>query len=1740
MLKQHQLLQLGIKIGCFYILCSSVVNATDDQLTQTQETATIPLAYVFTQHDGIAYLPLRDLLEIIPFLEGKSSHGLHLRRRGKTIPIAFVDSDGILNEVDTLFFASTHPEGDTTYFNAYSSLAAFEVWYDDLIEPKRYLLDSLPVGVLPLRQHLVIQRHIEQEHEYVQGWLDNNRYTQINSTFVTETVPGERWVWMVTYPLRPFSTLLRLTPDPNGRDSVEITLVLSSISDDVYTHPDNRLHLWYGGTIRDTALYDGPRDTILRFTLYPSRDGCLVDSLTFRNLANTTAAQAIDYITTTGRELAVADSDYLSGTCTTEQVERLIVYNFSSPTVIMLDSSALRWSRRNGERGIMYRIAVRALPQRISICLGDTAIILGRYPLVVAWLDEQKQLQYYADNSPSAVAAFIGALPMETPYAVTITDGRYVDGQLRTRLTSEGSTRIATVANGDSYIAVGIRGNPASLKEQVGNGRAVLAQWVPTAQGNTYAVSFPLRDGHHSIIAVGMQSIERARVAPCTGAQLFADTNSAEYVVVTHSRFRPAAERLARYRSLRDSVRARVVDVQEIFDAFGRGEKSPHALKAFFRYALTHWQNPKIRAVVLMGDASWDPRRVTANASNEDFIPSYGKPVSDTWYALFEEDNLIPHFSVGRLPVQTLEQAHAVVNKIIEHDTMPMQQWQKHFLFITGGADANEQRDFYESVIYSLVPLVAETNQRALCADTTVISLYAGTPGNQPIPAAITGAINNGVGWVNYIGHGAPRTLEVAGWEPERLSNKGRYPVLASFSCQIGAFAEPSLQALGEEFLIRPNSGAVAVIATTGFGIRSYDDILNAGLFAVVARTPLRRVGEVLNAAKQYLSDGSQVAINTIMQTSLLGDPLTRIPIDTVAHPVLDDASILFRPIPAAPIITADLDSIRIEGVVFNAGVYEDTAIEVRVVRSYLDRRDTNVVLLHELCLPEGFSLSFPIRDMPGEHILHFEIVPLGRTGRRFPVLEKPLYVYAEQLYPVEPLHGWDIAAGNSIIRFLNPFSVQSPFTYQAFLVSAAGDTVMATDNSPVVEYRTHCEWRIPQTLQKGMEYTAFIRGYNTANQRWTPWLVVPVVVQDTVMPQTVTLWQGKAAGWSRSTTYGLSLDTTGGLIFRSQIAVELMSAGGYQYLDSDTVRVAIQPGYRLRLGGVNVASERNDEVGVHLAVVSSRDGSLKTVRWYATWTTTPVARSWGSIRELIGYLRDTVEQEDYVLLVSCGAAWGLQYAQYAQEFARVLSGFGATKVHLLTGTRSYLFVGMRSNRRPFVVEHIGSETPPALGDTLWAKFGLPLYLRDAELTLPVAGPAARWHAMHLDFQDGVPRVRVSVYGGQTPETTTTLLLSREETTLLLDSILAAEYPYLRLVCSFSRDSGDFNPYMLRRAAIQYTPKPEFAAVLDVLPDKPLRGDTVFIKGRVVNLVQRSGMSSTQVVWQLRSEDGTSVAVPTLPDTATMVLGDTTIALLVPTLSLPQRSLLQLSLPGQGDLYGFNNTVIAPFFVREDTQPPTIRAYANGRELGDTSSVPQRVTIECGLIDSAAVPISDRNTITLRLNGVRLPAGSVRYVFYSTDSAALQPRWRATPLIRAAVETEVELERGTNVLLVNARDAFGNTTTAQYVLVVHGGLSLDSAFVIPNPAGESEQIELRITYRGFAYQSSAVFELYDALGRRVRSQTLDLRFGDNIVTLPLLDQTEGGTLKSGVYYWRVWLTDSTPEDARSGLLTIVR
>ena len=164
-----------------------------------------------------------------------------------------------------------------------------------------------------------------------------------------------------------------------------------------------------------------------------------------------------------------------------------------------------------------------------------------------------------------------------------------------------------------------------------------------------------------------------------------------DYLVITHETFVDSLAALVALRAQQGYTPA-LIDIEDVYDEFSFGQKTPQALKDFLTHAQTGWVQPP-RFAVLAGDATIDPRDY-AGFGDADFVPTKLvdmdaaelESATDEWFADADADGL-PELAVGRLPMRTLEQAETMVTKLVTYAQAAAGAWTKEVVLLADSDD---------------------------------------------------------------------------------------------------------------------------------------------------------------------------------------------------------------------------------------------------------------------------------------------------------------------------------------------------------------------------------------------------------------------------------------------------------------------------------------------------------------------------------------------------------------------------------------------------------------------------------------------------------------------------------------------------------------------------------------------------------------------------------------------------------------------------------------------------------------------------------------------------------------------------------------------------------------------------------------------------------------------------------------------------------------------------------------------
>ena len=342
----------------------------------------------------------------------------------------------------------------------------------------------------------------------------------------------------------------------------------------------------------------------------------------------------------------------------------------------------------------------------------------------------------------------------------------------------------------------------------------------------------------------------------------------AQYLIVTHERFREAADRLAAAKRS-EGLRTVVVDTELAYDAFSGGVVEAQAIRALIRHAAA--RSRSLKYVVLVGDDTIDPHDYSGMGATS-FVPSliaYGRNSmrlpSENLYADVDDDGR-PDLAIGRLPVQTAEQANLVVDKIEAQTELLAPSATRH-LFVVDNANDGD------------APFAAEAGEMA--QKVKAARVWADLRQGAPLARrALESSWRQGAALTSYFGHGGPEI-----WADEqvltiddvnRLGTSIKPTVLLDWACESQWFQYLWGATVNEALLMVPGGGSVASFGPVGISPPAAQRDVYESVYGRLGSGAT--LGEIIRQAKREAMDRNGGAKDAVEGFVLLGDPALRLP----------------------------------------------------------------------------------------------------------------------------------------------------------------------------------------------------------------------------------------------------------------------------------------------------------------------------------------------------------------------------------------------------------------------------------------------------------------------------------------------------------------------------------------------------------------------------------------------------------------------------------------------------------------------------------------------------------------------------------------------------------------------------------------------------------------------------------------------------------------------------------------------
>ena len=418
-------------------------------------------------------------------------------------------------------------------------------------------------------------------------------------------------------------------------------------------------------------------------------------------------------------------------------------------------------------------------------------------------------------------------------------------------------------------------------------------QEVVCLEGNRFLALtiFPFTfDPKNSIITVLDIHVSVELTKPVsTISQLQSRSTSSEnsgYVIIAPYEFSEAVESFSEWKEqLGFSVQTMELDrIYTRFDGRDNAEKVRN-------FIIESYSANRTQYYLLVGDCDVCPVREVWDPVNLGMSCDNGTEPSDLYYECLDGNwdangnnifgelddyvDLYPEVKVGRIPVSTAEDVERVLAMIrkIEENPEPG-EWMKEFLLIAPSSFTPGD---------NAAALEEEVYQKYL-ADSFFNPIRLYDVDGSLSPSAVLNAINQGVGLVDFFGHGTYDRWVSALQTSDVLSlHNGNKTFLAfAMACETAAFDYQEYTTIAEAFFHSQNGGAIAYIGATRPAFAGYDcfdglhhrfwDCFLKDITDHLEANPKEALQEALVEMVSTYSVGGP-ALETIYQAIYFGDP---------------------------------------------------------------------------------------------------------------------------------------------------------------------------------------------------------------------------------------------------------------------------------------------------------------------------------------------------------------------------------------------------------------------------------------------------------------------------------------------------------------------------------------------------------------------------------------------------------------------------------------------------------------------------------------------------------------------------------------------------------------------------------------------------------------------------------------------------------------------------------------------------
>jgi hypothetical protein len=1265
--------------------------------------------------------------------------------------------------------------------------------------------------------------------------------------------------------------------------------------------------------------------------------------------------------------------------------------------------------------------------------------------------------------------------------------------------------------------------------------------------------------------------------------------NQGDYIIISNPLLTAGANGTNPVNDYRDyrsspaggSYNAKVYMIDELEDQFGLGiRRHPLSIRNFLRWARATYSAP-LKSVFIIGkgvvyNQAWysqsDP-----NLDKLDLVPTYGYPASDNSLSA-DGNSAIPLTPIGRLGAITPDEVAVYLQKMKEYEQVQASSspyiadraWMKNIIHVTGASDDGTNA-ILETALRGHATIIQDTLYGGYVNMFTKSSADAV---QQLSSAQVADLINNGVGLLTYFGHSSASTLEFNLDNPSNYSNAGKYPVFIVMGCNAGNFFNFntvrffSKETLSERYVLAPERGSIAFLASTHLGIVHYLDLYNSKNYTAISTTRYgRTIGEAMDEAIRQVfnvtTENDFYARFQCEQFSLHGDPALKL--YTFAKPdyAIEDQLVKVSP----SFISIAETQFQVKASFMNLGKAPGDSIIVELKRTY---PDGTTQVLHRDKIPgiryiDSMTYNIPIvgtRDK-GLNKITITIDADNQVDELYEnnnSVTKDVYIFEDEARPVFPYNFSIVSQQNVklVVSSANAFAVSRDYIVEI-------DTTELF-NSP---------GKVTRTVTSAGGVFDVNPGINFLDSTVYYWRVSPSAPAGSLVwnKSSFVYLNGSDAGFNQSHLYQH---------LKSQFERISLDSFTRKYSFGDRnrnvfIRSGVFPTSASQAAAFSVAIDGDDYIrsvcGLPNLVFNVLD-SVSLAPWVnnagpnfpapgqfgsddvcapdRTWNFQFSVQDTAKRRKMVQFL-DMIPDGAYVVVRNMSyytdaiPAFASVYAStWANDttflgpgnsvYHRLLAQ-GFTSIDSFYRSRAFIFMYRKNRSATFTPRFTFSD---GIYDAITQSVDLVTPDTLGYITSPTFGPAKGWKQLHwrgstLDTAN-FDRPTVSVYGVNAAGTETLLIpdLNLTQQDYDISSISATQYPYIKLKMR-NQDSVRLTPYQLRYWRVTYVPVPEGA----IAPNLYFNFKDAVEVGEPVNFgiafknVSNVDFDSVKVKFSITDKNNVENIIP-IPrqKNLTTVSPNDTIRLNVPidTKSLSGNNTIFVNFNPDNDQpeqYLFNNFAFRNLYVKPDSLHPMLDVTFDGVHILNHDIVSSKPDILVKLKDEAKwLVLDDTSLLTLQ---VKYPSGYIRRFSFDNDTVRFTPPGAPPSNDNTATVALKPYfpEDGDYELIVTGKDKSNNSAgNIQYRVgfqVINKPM-ISNMLNYPNPFTTSTAFVFTVT--GSEVPQNIRIQILTITGKIVREITKTelgpLHIGRNITEFKW-DGTDqyGQKLANGIYLYRV-------------------